>query len=103
MGINGTVSTNRLISNLLPKLLQGIGKTCQDRPDLIIASWSEVIGERLSPMTTALSFEDGVLYVKVKNSTLYSLLHTHEKKRLLKSLQEKWPQSNIKNIVFRIG
>lgn len=95
--------TNKLLSQLLPKVLRKIGEEYQDRPDLILAAWPQIIGEKLAPMATAVAFSEGVLTVRVKNSTLYSLLVQHEKVRLLKSLREKFPSVAIRNIIFRIG
>lgn len=96
-------STNKQVALLLPKLLANLGKRCQDRPDLILASWPEVIGEKLAPMAQAVSFNEGVLTVRVKNSSLYSLLIQHEKTGLLKKLREKFPAAAIRNIIFRMG
>ena len=58
------------------------------------------MGEKMAPMTKPVSFADGVLTVKVKSSTLYSLLVAHEKPRLLGRLKEKF---SIRNLVFRVG
>jgi hypothetical protein len=99
----GTKPTGRLLSPLLSSALSQIGESYKDRPDLIIAAWPEIMGSKLAPMTQALSFEEGVLTVKVKNSTLHSLLSLHEKPRLLQSLREKFPSVTIRNIIFRIG
>ena len=93
----------KTLQDLLPKFLEKITKIHEERGDLILAAWPEVIGEKLAPMTKAVSFERGVLKVKVKNSTLYSLLSQHEKLRLLKSLKDRFPRTEIHNIVFRIG
>lgn len=91
------------ISELLPVILKKIGKIYQDRPDLVLAAWPEVIGPKLCNMTQALSFSDGILTVKVQNSTLYSLLSQNDKPRLIKSLREKFPGTTIKTIHFRLG
>lgn len=96
-------STNKHLSALLPKVLGQINALHQDRPDLIIAAWPEVIGPRLSSMTEAVSFQQGILAVKVGNSTLYSVLVSQERARLLKLLQKKFPTVQIKNIHFKIG
>lgn len=95
--------TNKLLSDLLPKALGSIGAMHRDRPDLVVAAWPQLIGPKLAPMTKAVSFENGVLFVKVSNSTLYSLLSQHERGKLLKSLREKFPSLEIKNIHFRMG
>jgi len=98
-----TVSTARPISELLPAMLKDIDKNYKQRPDAIVKGWSEIVGERMAPMGQALSFKEGVLFVKVSNSTLYSLLAQQEKPRLLKQLKEKFPSRTIQNIVFRMG
>ncbi len=100
---DGPVSTSRHIRQLLPRLLEDIGKKFHERPDLIVAAWPAIIGERLAPMTQALSFTDGVLTIKVKNSTLYSLLSQHDKPRLIKNLRDQFPGTTIKTIYFRLG
>ncbi len=100
---NGPIPTTRHISQVLPSLLRNIGRKFQDRPDLVLASWPDVVGQKLAPMTQALSFSDGFLVVKVNNSTLYSLLTQNDKPRLIKNLRDKFPQTMIKSIVFQLG
>lgn len=95
--------TGKKLRELLPKVLSEISKSYQERPDLVLAAWSEVIGEKMAPMTQAVSFCEGILKVLVKNSALYSLLVQHEKGRLLKELRKRFPNSPINNIIFRIG
>ncbi len=101
---DGTEVTTHRVSDLLTTVLANIGDSFQERPDLILAAWPEIIGQNLSPMTQAVSFCDGVLVVKVKNSTLNSLLNQQQDKlRILNSLRQKFPKVKIKSIVFRIG
>lgn len=95
--------TNKLLVNLLPKMLERIAAMQKDRPDLIVSAWQEIIGKDLAIMAKAVGFEKGILMVKVSNSTLYSLLAQHEKKRLLQMLRKKFPSIDIKTIHFRIG
>jgi hypothetical protein len=100
---NGSNLTNKQMKDLLPKILNKIGAIHRDRPDLIIVAWPQIIGEKLASMTKAVSFENGILVVKVSNSTLYSLLTQHERGRLVKNLRAKFPTIEIKNIHFRLG
>ena len=95
--------TGKRLEDLLPKVLKKLGQVYKMRPDLVVAAWPEVIGKRFAAMTQAVSFQEGILTVKVKNSTLLSLLTSHEKPRLIKKFKEKFPQCTIRNIVFRIG
>lgn len=96
------VTTHR-IGDLLTNVLANISDTYQERPDLILAAWPAIIGPKLAPMTQAVSFVDGLLVVKVKNSTLHSLLSVNDKPKILLSLRQKFPRVAINNIVFRIG
>ncbi len=98
---DGTQTTNKHIKQLLPGVLEKLGKNYKDQGSLVIAAWTEVIGDNLAPMTRAISFENGTLTVQVKNSTLHSLLSGQEKERLLSLLKEKFPFTNIQKIVFR--
>lgn len=100
---DGTEVTTHRVSELLPIVLSQIGKVYYQRPDLILAVWPEVIGPKLSAMTQAVSFIDGILVVKVKNSTLHSLLSQNDKPRILNVLRQKFPNVLIKTIYFRIG
>ena len=99
----GNLPTGRGLSTLLPKVLRGIQRKHQLRPDLVVASWKALVGPQISGMSKAQKFEGGKLFVKVKNSSLLSVLSTYEKERLLALLQKKFPAANIKEIIFRIG
>ncbi len=100
---DGIRSSIRHIRQLLPIVMKEIGRRYQDRPDLVLASWPAVIGSKLAPMARAVSFCEGILVVKVNNSTLHSLLSQNDKPRLIKNLRERFPQTMIKTIVFRLG
>lgn len=100
---DGIKPTNKQLVHLLPEWLSEMQKKLQDKPDLVLLSWKELVGEKIAPMTEALSFVDGVLTIKVKNSTVYSLLVQYESARLQKELQKRFPSVIIKRIVFRLG
>ncbi len=102
-GKNFTATTSRSLKQLLPSVLRQISRRHDERPDLILAAWPMLIGQRLSPMTKAVSFIDGVLTIKVRNSSLLSLLAQHERSRLLKELRKRFPNAVIRNIRFCIG
>jgi len=102
-GYDGTETTSRQIGDVLPGLMSKMNRVSRDQPHLILNAWPEVIGQRLASMTKADSFTDGVLFVKVANSTLHSLLSQHDKKKILANLRKRFPNSSIRNIMFRIG
>ncbi len=100
---DGTETTTHKMTDILPAVLETINEVYQERPDLILAAWPMIIGPQLATMTQAMSFCDGVLLIKVKNSTLHSLLSQRDKSKILNLLRMKFPKTHIKNIVFRIG
>lgn len=100
---NKCLSTNKVVKDFLPKILQDIEKNYLRNPNLIFEYWPKIIGKRLASMTKIINFENNVLYVAIKSSTLYSILTLHEKEKILKRLQEKFSKDVIKNIIFRIG
>jgi hypothetical protein len=97
---DGTAKTGKILSEILPESLREIRKKAGQGGEEIFRFWQELIGDKMSPLTEAVSFVDGVLTVKVKSASLYSLLCQHERARLLKRLQEKFP---IRSLVFRVG
>lgn len=97
---DGTAKTGKNLSDLLPEIAKKIGAKAGCGSEEVLLFWPQVIGETMAPFTEAVSFIDGVLIVKVKSSTLYSLLCQHERPRLLKRLQEKFP---VRSLVFRAG
>lgn len=100
---DGTATTTLQIADVLSEMIFRIRESYQERPDLVLAAWPEIIGPQLAIMTQAVSFIEGVLLVKVKNSTLHSLLSQNDKNRIMASFKAKFPRIQLKNIVFRIG
>ncbi|NGX34461.1 MAG: hypothetical protein K1060chlam1_00814 [Candidatus Anoxychlamydiales bacterium] len=96
-------STNKLLKNFLPSILNDIESKYLKNPNFIINHWPKLVGKKLAPMTKAISFENKILYVVVKSSTLLSILKTQEKKRLLTLMQDKFSKDTIRNIIFKIG
>ena len=97
---NGTENPGKKIGDLLPEILSDLRKKNSDPREEVFRFWLELMGDQMAPMTEPVSLADGVLTVKVKSSTLYSLLMQHERPRLLKRLQEKF---SIRDLKFRIG
>lgn len=100
---HSTAITSKNLKHLLPKFLRQIEKNHLQRHDLILDYWPKVIGERLAFMTKAETFVDGILTIKVRSSSLLSVLAQNERANLLKKLRAKFPSINIRNIRFHIG
>lgn len=96
----GVQNPVKKMADLLPEVLNDLGRKTRDPREEIFRFWRELIGEKMAMLAEPVAFVEGVLTVKVKSSTLYSLLVTHERPRLLARLQEKF---SIRNLIFRVG
>lgn len=102
-GYDGTKTTTRKMGDVLHHVLSQVEKVFADRPDLVLSSWPDIIGHKFASMTRAESFMEGILTVRVANSTLLSLLNQYEKQKLLEKLKERYPAVEFKQLVFKIG
>jgi hypothetical protein len=100
---DGLKPTGRGIDTLLPEILEGISKTQQQSILLIEATWKEVVGIKIFELTKVADYQKGVLFIKVKNATLLSILSSQEKGRLMQNLKEKLPNIHFVNLVFQFG
>lgn len=100
---DGVELTSRKLSDLLPLVTSKLGAVIEGRSEAIIAAWPSLVGEKIALFSEAVSFNEGALTVRVRSSTLYSLLVQQEKKRLLGALRERFPGATIKTILFRMG
>ncbi len=99
----GTRKTSHGIEELLPKALARIGRSLKGRSDLVMTVWPDVIGPKFVEMAKAVKFTDGVLEVRVANSTLLSILVQSDKYRILRNLRARLPEVSIRDVWFRIG
>lgn len=99
----GKLPTGRSLKQLLPKALMGIQQKQKMRPDLILAAWEEVVGAQIASMSKAVRFSENMLFVKVRNSSLLHVLDQYEKKRLIQEMRRRFPDAQLKTIIFRIG
>jgi hypothetical protein len=94
---------NKKLETLLPSFMRRLGESQKQRPDLVLAAWPILVGEKIAQMARVQSFEEGILTIKVTNSSLLSLLVQNERPRLLKELRKQFPCTRIYDIRFRMG
>jgi hypothetical protein len=98
---DGTGKTAKTLGELLPEVFKTVKNPSGDfRDEEVFRYWNTLGGESMAPMTEPISLVGGVLTVKVKSSTLYSLLRGVERARLENELREKF---QIRGLVFRPG
>jgi len=88
-----------LIDQFMKKLDQQRGQSAKD----LIENWNEIVGQHIADFTTPLFLKNKIFYVAVKNASVYSLLNTYEKKRLLQIIRKTFPHLSILQIVFKMG
>lgn len=67
--------------------LRAFDKRVSDSPEKALAAWDIVVGPRIAALARPLAFADGVLTVRVQNSTLMSLLAGSEREQILYRLR----------------
>ncbi len=97
----GSRLTAHKLSDLLPEALGKIGKLFEEKGELVIMLWPEIVGPQLARMTQAVAFNDSVLHVKVKNSTLYSVL-VQDRIQIIKKMRAHLPHNTLRHISFRM-
>ena len=100
---DGNKPTGRKIEDLLPQMAQHLFQGLEKNRETIFQAWNEILGEKLSPMAIPVDYKNNILYIQVKNSSLYSILKLQQKAMLLKKIKESLPNVPIENIVFHIG
>lgn len=99
---NGVEPVAKNIGTLALNLVEDLGKKIDLPIENLVAIWKEAIGDKFFPLTKVVSLVEGVLTVKVKGATLFSLLSQYEKTRLLSVLQSKVSKDTVRKLVFRI-
>ncbi len=100
---DGTKVTTKKLKDLLPKTLAGIRKQSQIPTTQIQRYWPEVVGDKISQMSSVEKYSEGVLSIKVQNATLLSLLAQYEKQKILKQYRKYFPNVSFEDARFRLG
>ncbi|MEX1013203.1 MAG: DUF721 domain-containing protein [Waddliaceae bacterium] len=100
---DGTKVTTKKLKDLLPKTLAEIRKQSQVPTEQIQAYWPEIVGDKISQMSSVEKYSEGVLSIKVQNATLLSLLSQYEKHKILKQYRKYFPNVSFADARFRLG
>lgn len=100
---DGPKKTTWFASDLASLIVKRVTQATEERPDLILAAWADMMGKERADRIQAERFVKGVLYVCVNNSMLFSLIRAREKEQFLSELRRRFPKTPIDRIVFRMG
>jgi len=100
----GTHLTSKKLSDVVPSVMQTISTHFAEKPQMVLDMWPQIIGGEFARLSRAVRFREGILEVRVKNSSLMSLLCSGaDKKRIIDAFRARIPGIILKNIIFRIG
>lgn len=87
---SGTQPTSHALDLLVSRWLRAFDKRVSDSPEKAFAAWDAVVGLKISALARPLTFSEGILTVRVQNSTLMSLLAGTERKQILQRLRRQY-------------
>ena len=87
------------LGEALNAVLSNLGIQNKIRQYAILDKWAEIVGEKVASVTTAERIQDGILYVKVKNSAWRNEL-LFLKEDILEKLSHVSGQVTIRDIWF---
>ena len=103
-GYDGNALTARHLQDILSLIMKRLGPLYATQPAVVLSVWPAVVGDKIACLTTAHRFQEGILYVKVKNSMMFSLLSNPvDKQKIQEAVRAAVPGIVLKNIVFKIG
>ncbi len=91
------------VSAALSELIQRRGYARSLGQTQLRSVWEEVAGSAVAAQTRVTGIQRGALQVEVSNSALLSELVAFQRTALLKSLRERYPELNIKDVKFRLN
>ena len=98
-----TQLTTKKLVDLLGPVFQNISSIYSNHLENFIRDWPKILGKDYASMTEIIGYKKGILIIKVKNSSLYSLLYHHKKQEILKQIYKNYPKWDVKDITFKMG
>ena len=95
----GPVGIGNPIRELIAR--RKIGRFLQSRE--LVELWKDSVEEQIAKRTKIVSLKNRVLMVDVSDSVLMSELANFHKRQILRTMNEKRPEMEIKNIKFRLN
>ena len=97
-----TKDTSRAVGPLVHALMKELGLGSRMTEEEIIAAWHEIVGEFLAKHSTPTRLFEGILYVRVLQSSMQFELERTWKSEILKKLKTRFGRS-IRDVRFKMG
>jgi hypothetical protein len=97
-----TKDTSRPVGPLVNALMKELGLGGRMTEEEIIAAWHEIVGDFLSKHSTPTRLFEGILYVRVLQSSMQFELERTWKSEILRKLKARFGRS-IRDVRFKMG
>jgi predicted nucleic acid-binding Zn ribbon protein len=82
---------------------QVVGETLEKVMRQLVAAWKDIVGEWFALHTCPDRIRDGVLYVRVVQSTVFYELDRNWKPKIIQKLKARFGPNRVRDVRFRIG
>ena len=93
----------RAVGETLGKVMQKLGLQERLTEVQILSAWKEIVGEWFALHTCPDRIRDGVLYVRVVQSSVHYELDRNWKPKIVQKLKARFGANRVRDIRFRIG
>ncbi|HEX4086204.1 MAG TPA: DUF721 domain-containing protein [Chthoniobacteraceae bacterium] len=91
------------VAATLEKVMRQLGLTERLTEGQILGAWREIVGEWFALHTCPDRLRDGVLYVRVVQSSIHYELDRNWKPQIIRKFKTRFGGARIRDIRFRVG
>jgi predicted nucleic acid-binding Zn ribbon protein len=91
------------VGEALEKVMRQLGLEERLTESQILSAWKDIVGEWFALHTCPDRIRDGVLYVRVVQSSVHYELDRNCKARIIQKLKARFGAKRVRDIRFRIG
>lgn len=95
--------SSRPIGDTLAKVMAGLGLKDRLKEHEVLTAWRDIVGDFIAGHSNPQSLKDGVLYVRVLQSTVHYELDRVWKPQILDKLKKRFGGRTVREIKFRLG
>ena len=95
--------TSKPIGETLAKVMAGLGLKDRLKEHEVLQAWRDIVGDFIAGHSNPQRLQDGVLYVRVLQSTVHYELDRVWKPQILDKLKKRFGAKTVREIKFRLG
>lgn len=98
-----TADRTQSVADTLEKVMRQLGLAERLTEGQILAAWKDIVGEWFALHTCPDRIRDGVLYVRVVQSSVHYELDRNWKQRIIQKLKARFGGGKVRDVRFRVG